>query len=130
MYFGEEDLGESGHMQDSGVVVVNKWKHSVPLRLTARLNGVDRDGDKDAGKIGVYDMVYAGDKETFWLSWEMAGMVDYTFYSGSTGILGRLAEKKITHDTEQEDDESIKILPEQAENFTVCLLQLVHLDNA
>jgi hypothetical protein len=59
----------------------------------------------------------------------MAGVVDYTFYSGSTSILGSLAEKKITHGTEQED-ESIKILPEQAENFTVCSPQLVHFDSA
>ncbi|KAK5692694.1 hypothetical protein LTR17_025350 [Elasticomyces elasticus] len=50
--------GESGHMQESGVVVVDKWRHFVPLLLTTRLNGIDRDGDADAGQKGVYDMVY------------------------------------------------------------------------
>ena len=50
--------GESGHMQDSGVVVVDKWKHFVPLLLTTRLNGPDRDGNKEEGRRGTYDMVY------------------------------------------------------------------------
>lgn len=50
--------GESGHMQDSGVVVVDKWTHFVPLLLTTRLNGIDRDGNEETGKKGVYEMVY------------------------------------------------------------------------
>ena len=49
---------ESGHMQESGVVVVNKWKHFVPLLLTTPLNGIDRDGNSETGKKGVYEMVY------------------------------------------------------------------------
>jgi hypothetical protein len=50
--------GESGHMQESGVVVVDKWKHFVALLLVTRMNGPDRDGDASVGKVGVYDMVY------------------------------------------------------------------------
>lgn len=50
--------GESGHMQESGVVVVDKWKHFVALLLVSRMNGPDRDGDKKAGIVGTYDMVY------------------------------------------------------------------------
>lgn len=50
--------GESGHMQESGVLVIDKWKHFIPLLLVTRMNGPDRDGNKDKGKIGVYDMVY------------------------------------------------------------------------
>ncbi len=50
--------GESGHMQESGVVVVDKWKHFVALLLVTRMNGPDRDGNEDEGEIGVYDMVY------------------------------------------------------------------------
>lgn len=50
--------GESGHMQESGVVVVDKWKHFVALLLVTRLNGPDRDGNQSTGKVGVYDMVY------------------------------------------------------------------------
>jgi alpha 1,3-mannosyltransferase len=47
-------------MQDSGVVVVDKWRHFVPLLLTTRLNGIDRDGSEANGHRGVYDMVYGG----------------------------------------------------------------------
>lgn len=50
--------GESGHMQESGVVVVDKWKHFMALLMVTRMNGPDRDGDKDKGIIGTYDMVY------------------------------------------------------------------------
>jgi hypothetical protein len=50
--------GESGHMQESGVVVVDKWRHFVALLLVSRMNGPDRDGDKKEGTVGIYDMVY------------------------------------------------------------------------
>ena len=50
--------GESGHYQESGVVVVDKWKHFIAMLLVTRMNGPDRDGNKDAGITGVYDMVY------------------------------------------------------------------------
>lgn len=50
--------GESGHMQESGVVVVDKWRHFVPLLLVTRLNGPDRDSNAFLGKKGVYEMVY------------------------------------------------------------------------
>lgn len=50
--------GDSGHMQESGVVVVDKWRHFVALLLVTRMNGPDRDGNKDEGRVGVYDMVY------------------------------------------------------------------------
>ena len=50
--------GDSGHMQESGVVVVDKWRHFVAMLLVTRMNGPDRDGNKDEGRIGVYDMVY------------------------------------------------------------------------
>lgn len=50
--------GDSGHMQESGVIVVDKWRHFVALLLVTRMNGPDRDGNKDEGRVGVYDMVY------------------------------------------------------------------------
>lgn len=50
--------GESGHMQESGVVVVDKWRHFMALLMVTRMNGPDRDGDKDKGIVGTYDMVY------------------------------------------------------------------------
>lgn len=106
-------------MQDSGVVVVDKWQHFVALLLTTRLNGPDRDGNQ-AGKKGVYEMVY-GDKETFWLSWELAGDLDYAFYDGVAGTMGVLEKKSDTraeledesdkdddvHDRNDDDDDEI-----------------------
>jgi Mannosyltransferase putative len=50
--------GKSGHMQESGVMVIDKWKHFVALLFVTRMNGPDRDGNEAQGKIGVYDMVY------------------------------------------------------------------------
>jgi len=79
--------GTSHHMQESGVVVVDKWRHFVALLLTTRLNGPDREGDETLGKKGVYQMMH-GDKETFWLSWEMAGDTDYAFFDGRAGQIG------------------------------------------
>ncbi|CAD0113235.1 unnamed protein product, partial [Aureobasidium uvarum] len=129
---------ESGHMQDSGVVMIDKWKHFVPLLLTARLNGIDRDGNKETGKKGVYEMVY-GDKETFWLSWEMAGVLDYAFHNGSTGILGKLKqEDEFKLDDSDTDDvnwskgnhqpQEQRFEHARAQNYTSCSPQLLHLD--
>jgi hypothetical protein len=50
--------GDSGHQQESGVVVVDKWRHFMAMLLVTRMNGPDRDGNKDEGRVGVYDMVY------------------------------------------------------------------------
>ena len=50
--------GESGHQQESGVVLIDKWRHFMELLLVTRMNGPDRDGDKDQGLEGVYDMVF------------------------------------------------------------------------
>ncbi|KAF2210560.1 glycosyltransferase family 71 protein [Cercospora zeae-maydis SCOH1-5] len=102
--------GESGHQQDSGVVVIDKWKHFVPLLLTTRMNGPDRDGNKDLGKKGVYEMVY-GDKETFWLSWELAGDLGYSFHDSVVGTMGTInttAAKKASE--------------------AICSAQLLHFD--
>ena len=81
--------GESGHQMESGVMVVDKWKHFMSLMLVTRFNGPDRDGKKEKGIVGVYDMMY-GDKETFWLGFLLAGDEDFAFHAGSAGILGEL----------------------------------------
>jgi alpha 1,3-mannosyltransferase len=82
-------LGTSGHMQESGVVVVDKWRHFVALLLATRLNGPERNGRP--GESGVYQMMH-GDKETFWLSWEMSGDIDYAFYQGRAGQIGHFVQ--------------------------------------
>lgn len=48
--------GESGHQQESGVIVVDKWEHFISLLLVCRLNGSDRD-TRD-GKQGVYELMF------------------------------------------------------------------------
>ena len=50
--------GESGHQQESGVIVVDKYRHFMALLFTTRMNGPDRDGNRAENIIGVYDMVY------------------------------------------------------------------------
>jgi alpha 1,3-mannosyltransferase len=48
--------GESGHMQESGVVVVDKWRHFVAMLFVTLLNGPER--DQGEGSAGVYEMMY------------------------------------------------------------------------
>ncbi|KAF1355337.1 mannosyltransferase putative-domain-containing protein [Delphinella strobiligena] len=81
--------GESGHQQESGVILVDKWRHFVEMLLVTRMNGPDRDGNKAEGIEGIYDMVY-GDKETFWLAWELLSNRDYAFHEGYRGTMGQL----------------------------------------
>ncbi|KAJ5164097.1 Alpha-mannosyltransferase [Penicillium coprophilum] len=78
--------GESGHEQESGVIVVDKWMHFVALLLVCRMNGPDRNGN-GADIVGTYDMVY-GDKETFWLGWELVGDTSYSFHPGLSAVMG------------------------------------------
>lgn len=104
-------LGTSQHMQESGVVVVDKWRHYVALLLTTRLNGPERDGNEAQHREGVYQMMH-GDKETFWLGWEMAGDSDYAFYDGRVGQIGVVA----SFDTETVDEDEEKM----------CGIQLLH----
>jgi hypothetical protein len=49
--------GESAHVQESGVIVVDKWMHFIALLLVCRMNGPDRNGN-GGDIVGTYDMVY------------------------------------------------------------------------
>ncbi|KAK6505235.1 hypothetical protein TWF481_007152 [Arthrobotrys musiformis] len=117
--------GESGHQQESGVVVVDKWKHFVAMMMVTRMNGPDRDGNESKGIVGVYDLVY-GDKETFWMGWELVGDTEYAFHSGDAGIMGELKEQPPapTESTTPEGEAQ----PPKPEKFTICAPQLLHLD--
>ncbi|KAI1813840.1 glycosyltransferase family 71 protein [Poronia punctata] len=77
--------GESGHYQESGVVVVDKWRHFISMLLVCRFNGSDRDATD--GKVGVYELMH-GDKETFWIGFLLAGDSSFTFHRGAVGALG------------------------------------------
>lgn len=148
--------GDSGHMQESGVIVVDKFRHYLALLLVTRMNGPDRDGNKDEGRIGVYDMVY-GDKETFWIGWELVGDIDYAFHAGDAGIMGvadeghdgdkpkkkkkkqrpegeegsaeegSFQEEGVGEEEEQEQEET---QPPSLDHYTICSPQLLHLDTA
>jgi alpha 1,3-mannosyltransferase len=113
--------GESGHQQESGVIVVDKHRHFVALLLTTRLNGPDRDSDQAKGTKGVYDMMY-GDKETFWLSFEMAGDLDYVFHEGVAGTMGKLTLEQPA-DPDKPDE-----APKAADGPMICSPQLIHFD--
>jgi alpha 1,3-mannosyltransferase len=116
--------GESGHMQESGVVIVDKWRHFVALLLVTRMNGPDRNGNEDEGRIGIYDMVYGKphaleyhhlhadvlmyfllyieDKETFWIGWELVGDQDYAFHSGDVGVMGTITDEPLRKKREED----------------------------
>ncbi|KAI1495439.1 mannosyltransferase putative-domain-containing protein [Biscogniauxia marginata] len=97
--------GESGHMQESGVIVIDKWRHFVAMLLICRFNGSERD-TRD-GKEGVYDMMY-GDKETFWIGFLLAGDESYAFHRGETGTMGIVEPPKKAKDdyhTQTGDDD-------------------------
>ena len=112
------------------------------------MNGSDRDGGRRQRITGVYDMLFGertiwitsenytnirlGDKETFWIGWELAGDVDYTFHSGLAGVMGTLrlepeqvkgnAAKKIT---------TTGLAPHvhtHDSKVTICAPQLLHMD--
>lgn len=134
--------GESGHMQESGVVVVDKWRHFHAMLLITRFNGPDRDGDSANGITGVYDMMY-GDKETFWIGFLLAGDESFAFHRGDAGVMGEFVNDKSEKLEEQEDSDkdtepqfniSRESIPEdevdnqEHGNFTICASQLLHLD--
>jgi hypothetical protein len=137
-------------MQESGVVVVDKWRHFIALLLVTRMNGPDRDGDKLKHKTGVYDMVYGtsclsavrdfgllrtnganqtGDKETFWLGWELIGDLDYAFHDGDAGVMGTLEKTPPVKGQPAQEDLTKTNTTDQA-MYTICAPQLLHLDRS
>ncbi|PMB68937.1 putative alpha-1,3-mannosyltransferase MNN14 [Beauveria bassiana] len=130
--------GESGQMQESGVVVIDKWRHFISMLIVCRLNGPEREGDKAKGTSGVYDMVY-GDKETFWIGWELAGDTDYAFHRGRVGVMGIDEEeknKKASNKNEAATEELKRSANANAtaeadksarKEITICSPQLLHL---
>ncbi|KAI0164168.1 glycosyltransferase family 71 protein [Xylariaceae sp. FL1272] len=108
--------GTSGHHQESGVVVVDKWKHFISLLLVCRFNGSDRD-TRD-GKKGVYELVY-GDKETFWVGFLLAGDESFAFHKGFVGILGAIeSDAKKDSETKEKTPESSENPPSNTESTT------------
>ncbi|KAI1301097.1 glycosyltransferase family 71 protein [Xylaria venustula] len=137
--------GTSGHHQESGVVVVDKWRHFVSMLLICRFNGSDRD-PRD-GKMGVYEMMH-GDKETFWISFLLAGDPSFAFHKGAVGSIGVIeppAPNVTTTDPDSDEllptpktrhrnarshveDEEETTTTEDPDRFKICSPQLLHLD--
>lgn len=42
----------------------------------------------------VFANPFLGDKETFWIGWELVGDQDYAFHPGDAGIMGTIKEEK------------------------------------
>ncbi|KAF1345864.1 putative alpha-1,3-mannosyltransferase [Delphinella strobiligena] len=127
---------ESSEQQESGVLVVDKWRHLVALLTITRMNGPDRDDNPETGDQGMYSMFY-GDKETFWLGFELAGDMQYSFYGAGCGIMGTVSEDQAytytppgssesqggdESEQNQTDDSHMHIL------YTIYAPQLLHLD--
>lgn len=115
--------GESAHEQESGLILVDKWRHFISLLLAARLNGPEQYSEK--GGAGIYEMVH-GDKETFWLSWELAGDVDYSFHPGAVGGMGfaqQIVPQERGNRTSQDDE---RYRGQDVCKF--CSSQLLHMD--
>ncbi|KAI0204474.1 glycosyltransferase family 71 protein [Astrocystis sublimbata] len=130
--------GTSGHHQESGVVVVDKWKHFVSMLLICRFNGSDRDQRDD--KVGVYEMMH-GDKETFWIAFLLADDPGFAFHRGLVGSMGVVevppspgSETKPESSTSGSDVITPANLPSEivksrpADTRTICSPQLLHLD--
>ncbi|KAI1427836.1 alpha-1,3-mannosyltransferase [Xylaria sp. FL1777] len=131
--------GSSGHYQESGVVVVDKWKHFVSMLLICRFNGSDR--DPRPGKVGVYEMMH-GDKETFWIGFLLAGDPYFSFHRGAVGSIGVVEPPNSTatdpdtdeysppDETQDEENpsESEAIAASTADTYMMCSPQLLHLD--
>lgn len=147
--------GESGQMQESGVIVVDKWRHFIAMLIVCRMNGPDRNSDKKKGIVGVYDMVYGelavsldigenpklidllGDKETFWIGWELVGDTDYAFHRGRVAVMGVEGGDKSDESSDKEEPATEKLdrpgdlaktTSEKAPaECTMCSPQMLHL---
>ncbi|KAI2633291.1 glycosyltransferase family 71 protein [Xylaria nigripes] len=125
--------GTSGHHQESGVVVMDKWRHFVSMLLICRLNGSDRDG-RD-GKVGVYEMMH-GDKETFWIGFLLADDQSFAFHRGAVGVIGVLNTTEAVSAPSSNNDEDLpplnNLTPLEGgstpKKYTMCSPQLLHLD--
>lgn len=123
--------GISREQQESGALVVDKWRHFVAMLTVTRMNGPDRDDNPNTGAKGVYSLFY-GDKETFWLGWELAGDTDYWFHQGAAGNMGVVTEErqyvldeghaKFIGNEEESEGKEIHTL------YTCNSPQLLHLD--
>ncbi|KAJ3335045.1 hypothetical protein HDU93_006603 [Gonapodya sp. JEL0774] len=117
--------GLSAHYQESGVVVIDKSRpHNLAgLIATCKLNS-------KVERFVVYERVY-GDKETFWMGWEMAGSSGmYGFSRWPAAHIGILVRGD--QDSSKAIAEGLFVTdPNRADHhphLRICSAQLAHLD--
>ncbi|KAJ5996621.1 hypothetical protein N7522_008281 [Penicillium canescens] len=144
--------GDSGHMQESGVLVIDTWRHFLALNFVCRMNGPDRDGDGWGVRgfmicflvVGLLliGLICIGDKETFWLGWELVGDTDYAFHNGSVGTMGSVQSNGPTRMRDSQESTPVHsgsvevplprreqaVLNTRPKEYTICAPQLLHLD--
>jgi alpha 1,3-mannosyltransferase len=85
---------------------------------------------------------HAGDKETFWLGWELAGDTSYAFHPGGSGVMGVVRTPNNFNSTSQQPESSTgtgngvistkegrKMTHGHEYDITICAPQLLHLDH-
>ena len=128
--------GDGSEQQESGAMAIDTWRHMMALLTITRMNGPDRGDDPVTGAKGVYSMFY-GDKETFWLGFELAGDTDYSFHTGPCGNMGTVSQTTTLHypkipvlSQEQAEKDQAQAKQDNRTHFlyTVRSPQLLHLD--
>ncbi|KXS15448.1 glycosyltransferase family 71 protein [Gonapodya prolifera JEL478] len=117
---------KSAHQQESGVVAVDKTRaHNFYGLLTTCKMNCEEERDKV-----VYKRVY-GDKETFWMGWEMAGQTGlYGWSPHSAAQIGYVvrgdqnAEEVVRHNNFAIEEKNA----DRRSDTRICSLQLAHLD--
>lgn len=84
-------------------------------------------------------MILLGDKETFWIGWELAGDTDYAFHRGRVGVMG-IDEEEKNEKASNNDEAAAEELKRSAnadataetnksarKEITICAPQLLHL---
>lgn len=85
-------------------------------------------------------MNFPGDKETFWLGWELSGDFKYSFHQGDAGTMGIINDtyslnERSTFQTDashqgaagSDSNPEMPVLLDR-DNYTICAPQLLHLD--
>jgi hypothetical protein len=109
---------EAAHEQESGVVLIDKLERFIPLIATCSMN------NKYEREHITYKMVH-GDKETFWMGYEMVGG-EYAWNPHPPGMIS---------DARIEPDEKKIDLSKLSRNFKwkgsqkICSTQILHFDH-
>ncbi|KAJ3335225.1 hypothetical protein HDU93_006108 [Gonapodya sp. JEL0774] len=118
--------GKSGHQQESGVVAVDK---SLPHNFYGLLTTCKMNCEEERDKV-VYKKIY-GDKETFWMGWELAGQTGLYGWSphpaAQIGYVVR-GDQNAANVVRKKDFSPDPSRGDLRKDIRICSLQLAHLD--